>query len=220
MKPFFALCGLLCLMAIPASAQTPAPSQNPPPSSSSSSSQGEAQKTEAPPEAPPPVVAAPYEVSAGYNLRIFTQPNYSRVDLNGGYGSFEYKILNRISADLEVSGGVVDQGTNGDLSIFSVMVGPQIYPFRHRRKFTPFVHVLLGEGFYRNSYPAYAGFPAEVRTDSAFTWAGGGGLDWTHSARWAIRVFDIDYSTTKFLGNLSQANYRLSIGVVYRFGQK
>ena len=165
-------------------------------------------------------MAAPYEISGGYNLRIFTQPNYSRINLNGGYGSFEYKILNRISADLEISGGVKNQGINGDLSIYGIMVGPQIYPFKHRRKFTPFVHLLLGEGFYRNSYPAYAGFPAEVRTDSAFTWAGGGGLDWTHSPRWAIRVFDIDYSQTKFLGNLSQANYRLSIGVVYRFGQK
>src|SRR5579872_1579723 len=95
MKSFFALCGLLCLMAIPACAQNPAPSQNPT-SSSSSSSQEEAQKTEAPREAPPPVVVAPYEISGGYNLRIFTQPNYSRINLNGGYGSFEYKILNRI----------------------------------------------------------------------------------------------------------------------------
>lgn len=216
MKRFLALCGLLCLAAIPAFAQNP---QNPSPSSSSSSSSEQTQQAEAPQEVPPPPVAPQYEVSAGYNLRIFTLPNYSRLSLNGGYGSFEYKILNRISADLEVSGGFKGQGVNGDLSIFSVMVGPQIYPFRHRRKFTPFMHVLFGEGFYRDSYPAYAGFPAFVRTDTGFTWAGGGGLDLTHSPRWTIRVFDIDYAQTKFLGNLSQANYRLSIGIVYKFGQ-
>lgn len=208
MKRFWALCGLLCFMVIPAAAQT-----------SSSSTTQQTEQTEAPPPPPPPV-AAKYEVSAGYSMRLFTQPNDSRLEMNGGYGQFEYKILNRISGMAEVSGTYRGQGINGDLSIYSFMVGPQLYPFRHRRKFTPFVHVLFGEGFYRNSFPAYAGFPAAVRTDTAFTWEGGGGLDLTHSPRWAIRVFDIDYAQTKFLGNLSQANYRLSIGFVYRFGQK
>ena len=46
----------------------------------------------------------------------------------------------------------------------AVMVGPQIYPFRHRRKFTPFAHVLFGEAFYRDRYPAFGGFPAAVKS--------------------------------------------------------
>ncbi|HWF38400.1 MAG TPA: hypothetical protein VG322_07770 [Candidatus Acidoferrales bacterium] len=211
MMRFFALVSLLWLMAIPAAAQS---------TSSSSSSSQQTQQVEAPQEAPPPPVVAPYELSAGYSFRIFTQPTSARIGMNGGYGSFDYKILSRISADAEFSAAFRGQGINGDLSIYSFLVGPQIYPFKHRRKFTPFVHVLLGEGFYRNSYPAYGGFPAAVRTDSSFSWEGGGGLDLTHSPRLAIRVFDIDYAQTKFLGNLSQANYRLSIGIVYRFGQK
>lgn len=210
MKRLLAFGGLLLAFTIPAAAQS---------TSSSSSSQDSQQSASQ--EAPPaPPIQPRYELSGGYNLRVFTQPNYARIGLNGGYGSFEYKILSRISAAAEVSAGYKNQGINGDLSIYSVMVGPQIYPFRHRRKFTPFAHVLFGEGFYRNSYPAYAGFPAQVKTDRSVTWEGGGGLDWTHSARWAIRVIQLDYAQTKFLGNVSQANYRLSIGVVYRFTQK
>ena len=64
------------------------------------------------------------------------------------------------------------------------------------------------------------GFPAAVKTDSSFSWEGGGGLDLTHSQRWAIRAIQLDYAQTKFLGNLSQANYRLSVGFVYRFAPR
>lgn len=209
MRRFFALGGLILLLTITAAAQS---------TSSSSSSQT------TPPapaqEAPPPPQTPPYELSGGYTLRVFTEPSYARVGLSGGYGSFDYTILSRISAEAEVSAAFRNQGFNGNLSIYSVMVGPQIYPFRHRRKFTPFAHILFGEAFYRNSYPAYGGFPAEVKTDSSFSWEGGGGIDLTHSSRWAIRLIQIDYAQTKFLGTLSQANYRVSVGIVYRFASK
>ena len=208
MNRLLALAGLMLVLAVPAPAQS---------TSSSSSSQN---TPPAPPQQAPPPEPAPYELSAGYSLRVFTQPNYARIGMNGAYGSFDYKILSRISAAAEVSANFRNQGINGDLSIYSVMIGPQLYPFRHRRKFTPFVHVLFGEAFYRNSYPAYGGFPAAVKTDSSFSWEGGGGLDLTHSQRWAIRAIQLDYAQTKFLGNLSQANYRLSVGIVYRFAPK
>ena len=151
---------------------------------------------------------------------MFTQPNYTRIGMNGAYGSFEYNILSRIGAVAEVSGGIRNQGTNGNLSIFSVLVGPQIYPFKHRRKITPFAHLLFGEGFYRNDYPAYGGFPHTIITSSAFSWEGGAGVDWVHSAHWEIRLIEVDYAQTKFLGNQSQNNYRGSVGIVYRFGER
>jgi hypothetical protein len=219
MKRLSALCGFLLLFTIPAAAQTPATDapQAESKSQTESGSQSQAQEPTPPPPLPP-VVVYPYEISAGYNLRVFTEPNYARVGLNGGYGSFEYKILSRLSAEGEISGGVRNQGNNGDLSIYTVVVGAQGYPFKHRRKLTPFVHLLLGEGFYRDSYPAYAGFPHQVTTDAAFTWEGGGGLDLTHSTHWSFRI-QLDYAPTKFLGNQSQTNYRGSVGLVYRFGE-
>ena len=211
MKQWLAVGTLVLSFVIPAAGQsTP---------SSSSSQEGQQQgSAEAAPLAPP--VQPPYELSGGYNLRIFTQPNYARIGMNGGYGSFEYKLLSRVSVAAEFTAAFRGQGINGNLSIYSGLAGAQLYPFKHRRKFTPFAHILFGEAFYHNSYPPFGGFPAEVKTDRSFSWEGGGGLDLTHSARWAIRVLELDYAQTKFLGNVSQANYRLSIGVVYRFAQK
>ena len=216
MRLSVALGSFLLLLLIPAAAQdSQTPAKDAPQNESASSSQTQ----EPAPTPPPPLVVYPYEVSGGYSLRVFTLPNYVRIGLNGGYGAFEYKILSRISAGAEISAGFRNQGVNGDLSIYSVMVGPQVYPFRHRRKLTPFAHVLFGEGFYRDSYPAYAGFPAEVKTDAAVTWEAGGGVDWTHRTHWAFRV-QLDYAPTKFFTNQTQTNYRASIGVVYRFGEK
>jgi Outer membrane protein beta-barrel domain len=163
----------------------------------------------------------PYEFSAGYNLRIFTQPNYARIGLNGAYASLDYTIFSRLSVIGEGTATYRNQGLNGDISIYSAMIGPQIYPFKHRRKFTPFAHVLFGEGYYRASYPPFGGFPAQDLSYSGLTWEAGGGLDISHSSRWAIRLIEVDYAHTKFLGpNQSQANYRISVGFVYRFGQK
>jgi hypothetical protein len=212
MKRLSALCGFLLLFMIPAAAQTPA-------TEAPQTESGSQQPEPAAPPPPPPLVVYRYQISGGYSLRVFTEPSYVRIGLNGGYGSFEYRILSRISAAAEISAGFRNSGNNGDLSIYSALVGAQIYPFRHRRKFTPFAHVLLGEGFYRDSYPAYAGFPHEVTTDAAFTWEAGGGIDLTHGTHWSIRLLQLDYAPTKFLGNQSQTNYRASIGIVYRFGE-
>jgi len=214
MKQLCALCGFVLLFMIPAfgqaeqgqAAQAPN-SQAPPP------------EAPAPPPPPPPYVAR-YEISAGYSFRSFTQPSGVRIGTNGGYGSVQYNILSRLSAIVEVTAGFKDQGLNGDLSLYSVMAGPQIYPFKHRRKVTPFAHVLFGEGFYRNSYPAYGGFPHAVSTDSAMAWEAGGGFDWVHSRRWEVRLLELDYAPTKFFGNGTKSGYRGSIGIIYRFGEK
>jgi hypothetical protein len=46
-------------------------------------------------------------------------------------------------------------------------------------------------------------------------------LDWRVKKRWAIRVIQADYEQTRFLsGSPSQGNYRISVGLVYRFGIK
>src|ERR1700690_1565371 len=130
MKQLGALCGFVLFFIIPACGQTtPAPPVHPPPA-------------DAPAPSPAPLDVAPFEASAGYSLRMFSEPGYKQVTLNGAYVSFDYNILSRISVAAEISGGVRNQGLNGNLSIYSAMAGPQIYPFKHRRKVTPFVHFL------------------------------------------------------------------------------
>ena len=214
MRQLCALCGLVWIFMIPAFAQA---TQDTP----AQASPAQTPATEAtPPQPLPPPYVAPYELSGGYNIRMFTESSGVRVGVNGGYGSIQYNVINRLGAVMEVSGGVRDQGLNGNLSIYSVMVGPQIYPFKHRRKLTPFAHVLFGENFYHNSYPAVGGFPHTVSTDSKFGWEAGGGFDWVYKKHWEIRLIQLDYAPTKFFGAGTKTGYRASIGVVYRFGDK
>ena len=150
---------------------------------------------------PIPTVAqdiAPIEVSAGYTLRVYTEPNYGHAAMNGWYGSADYNILHRIGAAAEITGTYKDEGTNGNLSVYSALVGPRIYPFGHGHKITPFGHVLFGGGFYRVFYPAFGGFPATTNTDANFSWQAGGGFDLTRTKHWAIRLIQFDYGFDKF----------------------
>ena len=208
MKHLCAVCCFVLLFMVPASGQT---AQTPPTKT----------PAETPPAKPlPPPYVPRYELSGGYSYRTFNPTGQARIGLNGGYGSIEYNLLSRIGAAAEVSGGFKNQGLNGDLSIYSVMAGPQVYPFKHRRKLTPFMHFLFGEQFYRNDYPAVGGFPHAVSTDSVFSWEGGGGFDVAYKTHWQIRLIQFDYAPTKFLGSGTKTGYRASVGIVYRFGEK
>jgi hypothetical protein len=213
MKRCLGVGALLLVFLIPTVAQEnpPTGTQPPPP------------ETQAAP--PAPQETPPYEVSGGYDLRVFTEPNYARVGFNGWYAAGQYNFLghhlDRVSLAAEVSGTYRNEGANGALSIYSGLVGPQIYPFRHAHKITPFAHVLFGEGYYRADYPRFGGFPAEVITYSSFSWEVGGGVDLRRTPHWSIRVIQVDYARTGFLGpKLVQNNYRASVGVVYRFGKR
>src|SRR5580658_804009 len=96
MKQFVGVGALLLLFLMPARAQEnpPTGTQAPPP------------ETLTPPPAPPET--PPYEISAGYDLRVFTQPNSARVGFNGWYGAAQYNFLghhlDRVSLAVEVSG--------------------------------------------------------------------------------------------------------------------
>lgn len=209
MKHLSALCGFVLLFMVSTPGQTAqAPAAQSPPAET------------APAKPLPPPYVSRYEVSGGYSIRTYNPTGQVRVGLNGGYGSLDYNILSRISAAVEVTAGFRDQGLNGNLSIYSFLAGPQFYPFKHRRKLTPFAHVLFGEGFYRDSFPAYGGFPHAVSTNSAMAWEAGGGLDMVYKTRWEVRLIQIDYAPTKFFGNGTKTSFRASVGIVYRFGEK
>ena len=157
------------------------------------------------------------DLSSGYSLRLYTLPDYARVGMNGWYASADHDIFRWLGAAAEVTGAYRDNGTNGNTAIYTALIGPQFYPFGHRHRLTIFGHFLVGEGYYRVHYPAFAGFPQNTNSDLRFSWEAGGGLEMTRSAHWGIRLFELDYGKTHFFGP-SQNNYRLSIGFIYRFG--
>jgi hypothetical protein len=157
------------------------------------------------------------DLSAGYSLRLYTLPDYARVGMNGWYASADYNIFHWLGAAAEGTGAYRNNGTNGNTAIYTALVGPQFYPLGHGHRLTLFGHFLAGEAYYRVHYPAFGGFPPKINSDLRFSWETGGGVEMTRSAHWGIRLFELDYGKTHFFGP-SQNNYRLSIGVIYRFG--
>jgi opacity protein-like surface antigen len=74
---------------------------------------------------------------------------------------------------------------------------------------TPFVHALFG----------FARASALGTTERAFAMALGGGVDFNVHQNVAIRAIQADYVLTRFASD-SQNNFRLSFGVVFKFGTR
>lgn len=184
------------------------------------------QPAQAPASAPTPAPTPPsepqqlrkWDVSGGYSLRVYTDPSYKRLGLNGWYGQVDYNVFRWLTAVADVSGTYRNQGINGNLQIYSAQVGPRLYPFGHR-KIAFFGEVLAGDSYYRIRIPSFGGFPTTTDTDSEVSWQVGGGVDYNRYKRWSIRVIEVDYQRTGFF-TVHENNYRASIGVVYHFGIK
>jgi len=188
---------------------------------------------EAPPTAPqgptqtpaPPVAAERYtpefELSAGYAYRKFYFADEgTTLGTNGFYGSVDYNLKRWLGAYAEVSGAYKDRGLTGNSSIYGLLVGPQLYPLGHR-KLTPFGHVLFGAGYYRNAIPANGGFPGKIQSATASGWGGGGGLDLNLKQHLGVRLIEVDYDKAHFFGgNADRGSVRVSVGIVYRFGER
>lgn len=120
-------------------------------------------------------------------------------DFSGHYASEEISIIN----------------SSVDTTTYTYLFGPTL---SHRTpKFTPFAHFLFGGARVKASTTI---FGASVSTtDTAFAGAFGGGVDWHAGQNWSIRVGQFDYLMTRFASN-TQNNFRISAGLVYRFGSK
>jgi hypothetical protein len=186
------------------------------------------QQTETPPEAPAtpaaPRIFPKYDISAGYMLQIQSAYNGgAHLTLQGWYGSVNYNFFSWLGAEGQFSGGYRFQphGT-GDISIYTAMAGPRIYPFRHH-KLEPWVHFLYGGGVYVAHFPASGMFPAITHTYAGKAWDFGYGLDLNKWKHWGIRVIQFDYAHTGFLlpnGAKSESDYSVAVGFTYRFGEK
>jgi hypothetical protein len=219
MRKLAALCGLLALCALPVMAQdqTPAPTD---------------QSKPATPPAPAAVKRTypltKYEVSGGFTHRIYDLAPNTSLGMNGWYGSFDYNFLKKLGAEAEVLGVSASAPAipPPSVRIYAIYGGPRVYPFGHH-KLTPFVRGLIGEGLLSSTTSTFAGLQGTTLTHNGRVWEAGGGLDYSFSQHWGIRV-TAGYGG----GNLSGANpnsnstfypggsRRISVGVVYRFGDK
>jgi hypothetical protein len=176
---------------------------------------------------------AKFELGAGYSYRSFLEPSphppnlSNRLNMNGFNVHGEYRIFRWLSAAGDISGTYNINSANGDTQMYTLMFGPEFYPLGHRHKITPFGHFLIGEGFSVYNLESQGGFAPVSHWDNGYVWMAGGGLDVRFKKRWTIRLIDADYEITHFANvgtgsysGTSQGNYRVSVGLIYRFGVK
>jgi len=104
--------------------------------------------------------------------------------------------------------GTYQHSTAFDANIYTFMAGPRV-SYRKEERTTPFAHVLFGVT------------RADVfsSTDTAFSMAIGGGMDFKVNDRVAIRAGQLDWYLTKFNNN-TENNFRFAAGVTIRIGKK
>jgi len=166
-----------------------------------------------------------YEISVGYDHRSYGPAGSPRIGMSGWVGSFDYDWKRWLGFEGELQGVYATQrplqGGVEKPSLYTVMGGPQIFPFRHH-KISPFGHILYGEGYYQISVGPYGGVGSKTSSYFSHALEGGGGIDVKFKENWAIRGM-FDYGTTRFYassGTSSDSSYRISVGLVYYLGRK
>jgi hypothetical protein len=139
-----------------------------------------------------------------------------RFNLNGGSVSLAHSVNDRFAfiADVGVYHfPVLPLKTNS--AMYTYLFGPRILSRKSDRA-GPFAQILLGGGRLNASS---GGIKAG---ENAFAIAIGGGLDVPFRSHFTIRVVEADYLLTRFANgsgvSAMQDNFRVSAGLVYRFG--
>lgn len=160
-------------------------------------------------------------------------PSYfNSQNLNGGGGQFTFFMTPNIGLAGDLQGyGSYTQCTKPTAPIagcasgnlFTYMFGPQLKA--RMGKLEPFGEVLLGgahSNFYGNACTKTGICGSKSPSNNAFSFAVGGGVDYTATEKITIRIVDADYVLTRFGnnftgGNNSQSNFRFQTGIQFRF---
>jgi outer membrane protein OmpA-like peptidoglycan-associated protein len=171
-------------------------------------------------------------VRANASGRLGPQPGNTfnqSANFNGGSGDIALN-LNRwfgIAADIGGyhNGNIKNSKVSG--TVISYLFGPRI-SLRNSTAWTPFFHALFGGAHGSVDVPASLGGPASF-SRNAFAMVAGGGLDAKISKHFALRTVQAEYFMTDFTAPSSaptgtqvnrQNNFRLSTGIVFRFGER
>lgn len=137
--------------------------------------------------------------------------------MNGGNASVAYNFNNWLSGVADIGGyskhNILGNGVNGTLSTY--LFGPRVSLNRSGR-FTPFGQVLVGVAHAGNNFLVTGG------SQTPFSAAIGGGVDWRWTNHIRVRAGEVDYFLTHFNevtpNNVQvQNNLRVSSGLVFRF---
>jgi opacity protein-like surface antigen len=182
---------------------------------------------------PPQTSSVPKETSSGEEyakaLEFFGGGQYQRApdepvkNLYGFDASLFYNVNKHVSIGGDFSFLFGSTSETVGTSTFDTSLHRQTFLFGPQFNFYPddkvkvFVHPLIG--VVHDTVKFDFGTSTTDSSASAFAMAFGGGLDVRVTPRVSIRVFQADYMATHF-GNEFQNNFRLSTGLVLRFGGK
>lgn len=160
-----------------------------------------------------------FELSGGYSyVRANPANSNGGFNLNGGSGSFTYNFTDHFSAVAEF-GAYSFSGLPGGVSstMYTYLFGPRV-SLRKSSRVIPFAQALLGGGrLTASSSGVNAG-------ENGFAMALGGGVDVSVGSHFAIRLVQADYLLTRFASvsgaSATQNNLRVSVGIVFHFGNK
>lgn len=153
---------------------------------------------------------------------LFGGFQYTRPNIDGGINMNGFDIsVQQNSASWW--GGIVDVGgsyqlnTNGGVLpyFYTFAAGPQ-FAYRKSERLQPFTRVMFG-GARSNVQPGLIVGPASNASSTAFAMLGGGGIDYVWKDFLAFRATG-DYIRS-YLFESTQNNFRVSVGVNFRFGR-
>jgi opacity protein-like surface antigen len=138
-----------------------------------------------------------------HGIEGFVKGNVSRyVGLVGDY-SFHRKTFSDTVGTTPVS---------VDTDLHTLMGGAEFKDNSTETKVKPFARVLAGIQHIRANVSGFSGLD---ESDTGFSAALGGGVDFRVSPRVDIRAIQFDYNPTRFNGETSH-NFRIGVGVIFR----
>lgn len=174
-----------------------------------------------------------FEVFGGYSLFHYDQMDVNTLvgpgvainqNMNGWEAAGQYNFNEWLGAVADISGHYgtpIDVAGVGSITgnTYNYLFGPQVNVRGDKVK--GFAHLLIGVNHFKlNDSPALGFFST---ADNAFGMALGGGIDVNVHDNLAIRAGQFDYILTKHNFGLNlghQNNWRFSVGVVFKLGEK
>jgi opacity protein-like surface antigen len=170
------------------------------------------------------------ELFGGYSyLNLDTTGRTDRLNFNGFDTNVTFNVNRHFGLEADFAGhfqSPCDQGiaiqANNRCAVWAYMAGPKVS--FHNQRFSPFAHVLFGGDRFSNTNLTAGGF---TTSQTSWSMAAGGGVDFTVSPRISIRLGQFDYFMTNhdlIIGNFTdpghQNHFRISTGVVFKFGKR
>jgi opacity protein-like surface antigen len=128
--------------------------------------------------------------------------------LNGGNAGFTFNVTPHIGVV-----GEIGEAWSSPFKLYDGLVGPR-YSYR-RGRLSIFGQGLLGKA------KTHVEIPTAVnggQSSSGFAFAGCGGLDYSVTNHFSVRVAQVDYLRTKMF-QVEQRNLRFSAGIIYHIGR-